>query len=410
MGAPPLEIAAHPATQKTWKLLAPDWAALDTVWHHDLPFVLWPVGNQPLLAHWMDEAVRSGVDVIELYVADRPAEVRAWIKEGAYWSRRVLLIPIGAEEQAPDDAVRTDHLPGVSAPRLPVTPAALPGYWFELQKQWLAQRSLEAVTVDHLHPSGGWIGPRAKIHPSARLTAPFWIGARARIGRGCEIGPNALIAEGAVLDRNVKVEQACVLPRSYLGRNTQLLHSAAAGSVLLDFRRGCRAEIAEPFIMGPVIDRTLQPGVFSRALGLLCWLLFSPFVFLFSRSGHECRTIRGRGREMIALPTGRTGPLWFRRVPWLKHIAAGRLRWIGILPRGLDELAQVPHEVGRALQNAPVGMFSLADVHGCHEPDDPEEWIHAAFQASAAGGNASSVVLRNLWKIAWSQKTNPSLA
>ena len=269
---------------------------------------------------------------------------------------------------------------------------------------------MDEVTIDHLHPSGGWVGPRAKIHPSVRLTAPFWIGARARIGRGCEIGPNALIAEGAVLDRNVKVEQACVLPRSYLGRNTQLLHSAAAGSVLLDFRRGCRADIAEPFIMGPVVDDSARLSVGARLLALFCWLLLSPFAFLFSRRGHDCRTIRCRGGEMITLLTGRTGPLWLRRIPWLRHVAAGRLRWIGILPRGLAELAQVPHDLARALQNAPAGIFSLADVHGCHEPADPEEWIHAAFQASAAGENASSVVLRNFWKIAWSQNTNPSPA
>jgi hypothetical protein len=161
--------------------------------------------------------------------------------------------------------------------------------------------------------------------------------------------------------------------------------------------------------MGPVMDTPLRPGVFSRALALLCWLLLSPLVRLFSRSAPECRTVRCRDGEIIALPTGHIGPLWFRRVPWLRHIAAGRLRWIGILPRGTDELAPVPEDIARTLQNAPAGMFSLADVHGCHEPADPEEWIHAAFQASAAGENAGSVVFRNLWRIAWSPRTDSSL-
>jgi len=404
MAASPLETAVDPsapAAPKRWKLLAPDWAALDTVWHSDVPFVLWPIGDQPLLAHWMDEAVRSDIELVELYVADRPAEVRAWLEEGAYWSRRIRLIPIRAEEQAPEDVVRTDHLPGLPAPLLPDRAAALPGYWFELQKQWLGHRSLEAVTVDRLHPSGGWIGPQARIHATARLTAPFWIGRRARIGPGCEVGPNALIAEGAILDRNVTVEQACVLPRTYLGRNTGLYQAAAAGSVLLDLRRGCRVDIAEPFILGPVAALA-RPRFISRVLALLCWLLFCPFVRLFSRDGCEGRDIRCRGGEAIALCTGRTGPLWFRRVPWLRHIAAGRLCWIGILPRGINELAQVPEESARALQNAPAGLFSLADLHGCHDPADPEEWIHATYQASAAGANAGSVVFRNLWKIAWS--------
>jgi len=409
MDAPRLASTANPAAasvQKTWKLLAPDWAGLDTIWQNDLPFVLWPVGHQPLLAHWMDEAVRRGVNLVELYVADRPAEIRAWLDEGAYWSLRVHLIPISAEEQAPEDAARTDHLPGLETMPVPQRPAELPCYWFELQKLWLAQRPAESITLDRQHASGGWCGPQAKIHPSARLTAPFWIGSRAQIGPGCEIGPNAIIAEGAILDCNVQVENGCVLPKTYLGQNTRLFHCAAAGSVLLDFRRGCRADIAEQFIMGPVIDRPLGSGILARTLALLCWVLFAPFARLFSRGGHECRIIRCSDGEAIVLSTGRAGPLWFRRVPWLRHIAAGRLDWIGILPRGLDELALVPEEIARALQKAPAGMFSLADAHGCHDSADPEEWIHAAYQASAAGANAGTVVVRNLWKIAWSQRTN----
>jgi hypothetical protein len=410
MSATLLEDAVLTATQKTWRLLAPDWAELDTIWRNDSPFVLWPVGNQPLLAHWMDEAVRCGVEVMELYVADRPAEVRGWLEEAAYWSRRVRLIPIGTEAQAPHDADRMDHLPGLEAPPLPHTAAALPAYWFELQKQWLGQRSREAVTIDHRHPRGGWVGPQAKIHPLARLTAPFWIGARAQIGPGCEIGPNALIAEGAILHRNVSVEHACVLPRTYLGRNTRLFHCAAAGSVLLDFRRGCRADIEDSFIMSPVIERSLRPRAFARIVALMCWALLFPLVRLFSRSPQDRRTVRGCSGESIHLRTGRTGPLWCRRISWLRHIAIGRLRWVGILPRGKDELAQVPAELAHAFHDAPPGMFSLADIHGCHEPSDPEEWIHAAFQASAAGENARSVVRQNLWKIAWSQRTNSSLA
>src|SRR6187402_2495369 len=155
MSASSLEAGADPGTRPaptTWRLLAPDWAKLDTIWRHAAPFVLWPVGHQPLLAHWMDEAVRRGVGVIELYVADRPAEVRGWLEEAAYWSRGVRLVAIGAEAQAPEDAERIDHLPGWPPPMFPKVAADLSAYWFELQKQWLHQRPLEAVTIDHLHP------------------------------------------------------------------------------------------------------------------------------------------------------------------------------------------------------------------------------------------------------------------
>ena len=78
-----------------WRLAAPDWAGLDSIWRNPDPFILWYVGNQTLLCHWMDEAVRNGVEEVEVYVADRPAEVRAWLDEGTFWSRRIKVIPIG---------------------------------------------------------------------------------------------------------------------------------------------------------------------------------------------------------------------------------------------------------------------------------------------------------------------------
>ena len=197
---------------------------------------------------------------------------------------------------------------------------------------------------------------------------------------------------------HVQVEEACVLPGTYLGQNTRLFHAAAAGSELVDFRRGCRVEIAEPFVMSPVLARSPRPGVISRALASAVLALPGPSSpSCFSRKDpRESGPIRGLDGEEFDLHTRRTGPLLLRRVAWLKHIAAGRLRWVGILPRGAFELAQVPPEFVRALQSAPAGMFSLADVHGCHEPTDLEEWIHAAFQASAEGGNSGSLVLRNL--------------
>ena len=395
----------HPPT---WRLLAPDLAALDTVWQNDLPFVLWPVGHQPLLAHWMDEAVRRGVDLVELYVADRPAEIRTWLNEGAYWSRRVRVIPIRSEDQAPEEAERITHLPGLPGPGRPESAAALPAAWFALQKQWLALRPPDAVTVDRLHSSGGWVGPQARIHPLAKLRAPFWIGARARIGPECEIGPHAFIGEGAILDRHVQVEEAGVLPGTYLGQNTRVFHAAADGSDLVDFRRHCRVEIAEPFVMSPVTARSPRPGFLPRALALLCWLIVAPLAHSLSRSNPAVRSIRGFHGEEFELPTHGTGPLLLRRAGWLKQIAAGRLRWIGTLPRGISELEQVPPDLVKALQSAPPGLFSLADLHGCHEPTNPDEWIHAALQASQ-GGNSSSLVLRNLWKIAWSQPATPSL-
>ena len=391
-------------SQNTWKLVAPDWSALDTIWRNPLPFLLWPAGNQPLLAHWMDEAVRSGAEGVELYVADRPAEVRAWLQDGAYWSRRVKLIPISAEADAPMNAVPIEWLPGCErAAPIPQRASELLRYWFDLQKAWIDRHLPGTHTIESRHSDGGSIGPRVRIHPSARMTPPFWIGAGAQIGARTQIGPYAFVGNGSVVDEETEVEQAFVAPNTYVGKHTRLYRSIADGSVLVDFERDCKVRIEESFIMGPVVDRTSGPTVVERLAAAAAFALLAPFAGLWNGGGWSERSVAGRGGKLISLRTGRRGPLWARRWPWLAQIVKGHLHWIGILPREESEWQNMPPETAQRLRCASVGVFSLADRHGCHEPSEPEEWIHAAYQAFGVDLQARAQVSRNLWRIAWSK-------
>jgi NDP-sugar pyrophosphorylase family protein len=246
------------------RLLAPDWSDLDTIWRNPLPFILWPVGNQPLLAHWLDEAVRGGFEEVEIHVKDRADEVRAYLARESYWSQHRKVFAVAREADAPVTAERVDRLPGRRCEgALPKTAAALLTYWFELQKSWLARRSPREMTLDTFRPGGGWVGSHARIHRSARLRPPYWIGPGAEIGANCQIGPHALIGEESIVDENVEVEQACLLPNTYLGQNTRLFRAAAAGGALIDFGRSCRVDIGETFIMGPALHSMAHTGLGS---------------------------------------------------------------------------------------------------------------------------------------------------
>lgn len=383
-----------------WRLVAPDWSALDTIWKTSLPFVLWPVGDQPLLAHWMDAAVRAGRESVELFVADRPAEVRAQLEGGAYWSRRLKVIPIACEADAPADAIRITGLPDEEPQTLPSAGSTLLRYWFALQKCWLARRGGDAVTLDTRHAGGGWIGAHASIHPTAKLVAPFWIGAYAKVGARCEVGPNALIGEHAVLDDHVSLREACVLPRTYLGCNTALHDAIASSSVLLNLEHGCRVDITDRFILGPVATGWWTRSAFQRAAAAALYVFLSPIAKLWCRDWDESEVATAEGAVM-RLRAGKQGPLLIRRWPWLAQVARGNMRWIGILPRPEQEWKSMPTEVATPLRTVATGIFSLADVHGCHDPGDPEEWIHAMYQAQEAGPKIASTVLRNFWRLAW---------
>lgn len=272
-----------------------------------------------------------------------------------------------------------------------------------MQKTWLTSRDPAQVAIDEQHASGGWIGPHASIHPAAILRAPFWIGPNARIGDGCHVGPNAVIGENSILGNDVEVEEACILPNTCLGHNTRVSRALADGSALVDWARGCRVDIRERFIMRPVIAGAPGPRLLQRGIAFLSYWLLAPYANLFNHRGWTSREVVTQSGAAIRLDTGVEGPLWARRWPWLRHIAAGHFSWIGILPRGEEDWKWVPDEVLHQIRSCHFGMFSLADLHGCHDPADPEESIHAIFQALQTDTRSRKLVLRNLWKIAWSR-------
>jgi len=391
------------AEKNILRLVAPDFAPLDTIWRNPLPFVLWPIGPQPLLSHWMDEAVRRGFDEVEVYVSDRPTAVRLALEGGVYWSRPVRVIPIARESDAPAGAERLDHFPNGGPESFSGDARQLLEHWFELQKTWLASRSQERVAIDERHASGGWIGPHASVHPSAELRAPFWIGPNAKIGERCHVGPNAVIGQDSILGNNVEVEEACVLPNTCLGHNTRLSRALGDGGALVDWARGCRVDIGERFIMRAVVSRHHGPGLLERAAAFVTFWLLAPFVRLCNRAGWTSREVVTQSGAAIRLRTGLGGPLWARRWPWLWQIARGNFSWIGILPRVAEDWKSFPDEVLHQIRSCDFGMFSLADLHGCHDPADPEESIHAIYQALQADARSRKLVARNLWKIAWSK-------
>jgi hypothetical protein len=386
---------------KTLTLLAPDLAALDTIWRHPLPFPLWPVGHQPLLAHWMDEAVRTGVDEVVIYATDRPAEIRHLLEGGNYWSKKVTVHSLKGDELAPAEALRADHLPGQPAPAEPPKSAEeLLAFWLELQKTWLRTRSAQAVSVDIEKEPGGWIGPLARVHPSAKLTPPYWIGTRAEIGAECEVGPHALVGEGSILDSQVQVAEAFVLGDTFLGRNTRLFQAVAQGGMLVDIRRACRVDIAETFIMAPVSVHREKASLADRAKALGVWLLLAPVALLWPGQKWEERQVLGRGGELVSLRTGKRGPLLIRRWPWLLRILGGQLLWIGLLPRGREDLQHVEAETAERLRQSPPGVFSWADLQGCHDSQEPDEWIHAAYQALQQDSTVKQLLRKKLLHLA----------
>ncbi len=388
--------------KRTWHILLPDWSEHDAIWQSEKPFALWPVGNQPLIAHWMDEAVHQEIQHITLYTADRPAELRAYLNRGAYWSRPIEVCPIRSDEEAPVDA-----RPLVGLPRANRLPSPIEGqtgllqHWLHLNRRWLDNLQDYTLKIEVQHPSGGWVGPHTSIHPSAKLVPPFWIQAKGEVGAGAQIGPYACIGENTIVDQNAIVQNSFVLPGTMVGSNTSLDGVAAQGGLLLDGRNGCRVAIADSFILSDIGDSISSANWSERLAALALFCLLSPIAALGRLDWSELEAHDGRGGA-LRLKTGRKGRLLIRRWHWLKEVVKGRMRLVGILPRPVDWQAETADaEVSRRLISTTPGVLALSDVHDCHSPCDPTEWIHASYQAFASDKSIRKLLRAQIWKLAF---------
>jgi hypothetical protein len=347
------------------------------------------------VAHWLDHAVRTGRKEVVIHAADRPELLRTRLEGGAFWSLRVEVSP----RPAPPDAVPMTALPGATPGSEPADGAAVLRWWLDLNLRWLEGRDPAAVSIDRRQPDGGWVGPHARIHPTAVLRPPYWIGAHAEVGAGCHIGPGALVGRGAVLDEDVTVERSLVLGDTYLGAHLDVRGLIVAGALLLDPARGVRAQLADPFIAAALKRGPAAVPLADRVAAALLWLPAQLLALGAAASPGGEASLPG-GRTLV-LRTRDRGPLLARRAGWLGHVVAGRLRLIGPLPRSRTAAALLPADCRPLLDASLPGVFSLADTQGVHRVDDPEEAAHALYQVAVPGADAA--VRRRLLHLVWTR-------
>ena len=208
------------------------------------------------------------------------------------------------------------------------------------------------------------------------------------------------------MDEEVEVENAFVGAGTYVGKYTRISRAIASGRVLVDMARAVRLELSERFILSPVGAPDSRPGPGERLAALVCSALLAPAAALWNRGRWTEQRVTACENDLISLRTGRRGPLWLRRWPWLRHIAAGRLRWIGALPRQ-------PKRISSACRRnwpsrcAPRGR-------GCFRwrtCTDAPAWRTRKNGSTPATRCRPPIptlnrrLWKNVWKIAWSQPT-----
>jgi hypothetical protein len=113
------------------------------------------------------------------------------------------------------------------------------------------------------------VGRGAVIHADAGITGPAYIGRQARIEAGAKLGPNVIVCDGAVIDREAELADCIVLPDTYVGAQLQLKLAIAAPGRLSSIANDVVVNRIEPMLLASVNgsgNQTRGPVVATLAL------------------------------------------------------------------------------------------------------------------------------------------------
>lgn len=348
-------------------LVLPDWCGLDTVLRSAVPFGLWTIGDQCLLHHWLDHAVNQGTATVRVFAADRPAAVRRVLEESLLWPVKTEFTAVAATADAPAGAILMDWLPGEPAPPPPSNGWELVERAAAMERAWLDRMAGEP-DFNLLN-----IGFSCRIHPEAKLTAPYFIGDHVAIGPGCEIGPYAVIGQGSVIAGANAVSHSHLSAHSYVGPVTELVRCRLESGVLLSLKNQARLDQLEPHLVSTLEKSTPAVPLKDRLHAVLLYLRLGGA----RASGTTFQTFDGR-----SLPGEPDSGGLTHRTAWLPLVWQGKLPLYGVLPRSKEQFETLNPDWQNVLRHSPVGVFSYADCQGCHSPAHPDEALHAVYQAS----------------------------
>ena len=138
-----------------------------------------------------------------------------------------------------------DHFPGLAQFPLFMSYAGwLSGLW-----SWMPRaRTPDRVGIRELAP-GIWTEMEARVSPKADLRPPCWIGGQVVVNDRCVLGPNVVIERGSMIDSDARVSASYIGPDTYVGRFSEIRHSIARGSTLIDARSTCAIEVPDRFVL-----------------------------------------------------------------------------------------------------------------------------------------------------------------
>jgi NDP-sugar pyrophosphorylase family protein/lipopolysaccharide/colanic/teichoic acid biosynthesis glycosyltransferase len=260
---------------------------------------------------------------------------------------------------------------------------------------------------------GVWLSRNVSLHPTAKVTAPVYIGEDCHIGPDAQVGPHAVLGRGCILGRDCTVRRSLVFPENYVGGFLDLT------DVIVDRNRILRGEgtvtEADPVLLG-----SLTAGRSSRSVANLASRLFAlallaasaPLLLLtalFLKLTRSGPVLYRTYAVVLPEPIGsrrRTCTLWSFHpggpgavargeiepgvrsmllifLPALVNVVRGDLGFIGVAPRTPEEVDRLPPEWRTLYICCKAGIVTEAAARCDVGSADDERYAAEAYYAAA---------------------------
>lgn len=421
----------------------------------DRPACMLPLVDRPFIQHVVESLVAAGIKDIHFIVGDRGYVLEAFLGDGRRWGATftwhlatdpeqpfALLPVIGAGLDEPSVLLARAHtLPRVTVPLPP------PGHtWLDAGGAWtgwavLGQQHLFAAAFGELEGAlladgmtgqsapvlslkdessylaatstalagerpdlmragfelapGVRVGRQVRIHPMAQLRPPVYIGDLCQIEAQARVGPYSVVGAGSIVDVAAEVEQAVVLPNTYLGPKARI----EQGLLWPDRFVGLSDGSGRNLTWSTAVRISSRLSNVLGALALL--ILLCPLLVLTALA---LRLMR-KGpvvfrRNVVQGPVAQRGSPWptfpllsfaadeagmalparliLHKLPGLIQVLLGQLDFVGVVPRTPEELKALPDAWQELCLSSRPGLFTVVPF------DRQGEQLFAAEALTAA--------------------------
>lgn len=256
----------------------------------------------------------------------------------------------------------------------------------DMQRAVLEGRHPAHIEAARVEP-GVWVGRNVRMHPSVVTHAPLLLAADSWLQANCCVGPNVVVGAGAIVGSQCVVADAYLDRGTVLGDGLELRRAFAWSSRIWNVDHATELGVRDDHILSSLTADSSARSfstLMARAVAAALLIAASPLLACIAaarrmRRGYVSTTARvallpaqdyPHQRDECELALWDLSPARLPRLrhlacwllPGLWHVARGKLRWVGIAPRGWEELDAVTEDVRLVLIQARCGLVDEAWV------------------------------------------------